>query len=465
MVKLLEYINYIVPEVEAPKKRLDLWERLKYTLIAVVLYFLLASTPAYGISKELSSRFESLLVLLGASFGSLITLGIGPIVTGIIILELLIGADVIRVNLKSEEGKRKFRYLSRWFAFIFIIIENAAWVLSGVLPPENPTLLNALIVISQLVLAGLLLMILDDFVDKWGVGSGISLFIVCGVSRSLFSQLFSPMIREGVPTGSVLRGLLFLIKGNAYAAILSFIPFITFLIVFLLSVIAQGIKVEIPLTIGRYRGYSFRWPISLLYVSNIPVIFAAALLANVKMWALSLYQSGYPILGTFERVETAGRIVDVPRSGIVFYLTPEPFYDVLLGKTTTGIWATKAMVYLIYMIIACVFFTKLWIMIAPGQSPESIAEMIASSYLQIPGFRSNKKMIEKIVARYVNPIAILGGIFVGILAAIADILGAPVSGTSILLAVLIVLNYYEYLTRQYSREMPEGLKKFLLGKV
>lgn len=464
MVKLLEYINYIVPEVEAPKKRLDLWERLKYTLLAIVLYFLLASTPAYGISKELSTRFESLLVLLGASFGSLITLGIGPIVTGIIILELLIGADVIRINLRSEEGKKRFRYLSRWFAFIFIIIENTAWVLSGVLPPENPTLSNAFIVIIQLIFAGVVLMILDDFVEKWGIGSGISLFIVCGVSRSLFSQLFSPIIREGMPTGSFLRGIMFLIKGNAYATLLSFIPFVTFLIVFLLSVVARGVKVEIPLTIGRYRGYSFRWPISLLYVSNIPVIFAAALLANIKMWALSLYQSGYPILGTFERVESAGRIVDVPKSGIIYYLTPEPIYDVLLGRISLGIWAIKALIYTIYMIISCVIFTKLWVMIAPGQSPESIAEMISSSYLQVPGFRSNRKMIEKIVARYVNPIALLGGIFVGILAAIADILGAPVSGTSILLAVLIVLNYYEYLTRQYSKEMPEGLRKFLLER-
>ncbi len=460
----MKYINYIIPEVEPPKRILDLWERLKYTLIAVVLYFLLASTPVYGISKEVSSRFESLLVLLGASFGSLITLGIGPIVTGMIILELLIGAEVIRIDMKTEEGKKKFRYLSRWFAFAFIIIENAAWVLSGVLPPENPTLFNALIVILQLVIAGVILLILDDFVDKWGIGSGISLFIVAGVSRSLFSQLFSPLIREGVPTGSFLRAILFLLQGNLYAFILSMIPFITFLIVFFLSVIAYGIKVEIPLTIGRYKGYSFRWPISLLYVSNIPVIFAAALLANLKMWALSLYQSGYPILGTFERTEVAGRIVEVPTSGLMYYLTPEPFYDVLLGKVSIAIWGIKAFFYTIYMLLACLIFTKLWVMIAPGQSPESIADMIASNYLQVPGFRSNKKMLEKIIARYVNPISVIGGIFVGILAAIADILGAPVSGTSILLAVLIVLNYYEFLIRQYSRQMPEGLKKFLTGK-
>ncbi len=462
---MLEYINYIIPEVEQPKRRLEFLERLKYTLVAIVLYFLLASTPIYGISKEVTSRFESLLVLLGASFGSLITLGIGPIVTGLIILELLIGAEVIRIDLTSDEGRRVFRYLSKWFALAFIILENSSWVLSGTLPPEHPTPWNYFIVISQLVLAGMLLIVLDDFVDKWGIGSGISLFIVCGVSRSLFSQLFSPIIRDGMPTGSFLRGILFLMKGDAYAATLSFIPFITFLLVFFLSVIAQGIKVEIPLALVRFRSdRSFKWPISLLYVSNIPVIFAAALLANINMWALNLYRAGYPILGEFKAVETARGVREVPVSGLVYYLTPEPVYDVFLGRVSFWIWLEKAIFYFIYMIIACVFFTKLWIMVAPAQSPESIAEMITSSYLQIPGFRANRRMIEKVIARYVNPVAILGGIFVGILAALADTLGAPVSGTSILLAVLILLNYYELILRQYSRELPEDLKRFLVGR-
>jgi len=459
----LKYINYIIPDVERPKKYLSLKERLYYTLIALCLYFLLSATPVYGISKQTASRFEAILILLGAVHGSLITLGIGPIVTGVIVLELLVGAGILPLDLNKEEDRKKFRLLSKWFSLLFIILENTIWVINGMLAPERPTAFMYGIVILQLIVGCILLMILDDFVDNWGIGSGISLFILAGVSAQIFTQMFSFLPGpRGLPGGSFLRGIIFGIKGFALQALFSFMPFIAFIIILLLSVYTQGVRVEIPLTFGRLRGYSLTWPISFLYTSNIPVIFAAALLANMRIWALSLYNAGYPILGTFNRtLLPTGGYTDVPVSGVMYYLTPTPFYDAIIGRISWSAWILKTLCYFAFMGIVCMLFAKLWIMIAPGQSPESVAGMILSSYLRIPGFRQEKKIVEKTISRYINAVAILGGLFVGFLAALADILGAPVRGTSILLAAIIVLNYYEVIKRRYRKEIPKSVKKFL----
>lgn len=101
-------ILYNLPEVQAPtQKKLSFKQKLKWTLITLVLFFILGLIPLYGLGGNALQQFEFLSVILGASFGSLISLGIGPIVTASIVLQLLNGSGLIKFDLTTHEGKKK----------------------------------------------------------------------------------------------------------------------------------------------------------------------------------------------------------------------------------------------------------------------------------------------------------------------------------------------------------------------
>jgi len=86
-----------------------------------------------------------------------------------------------------------------------------------------------------------------------------------------------------------------------------------------------------------------------------------------------------------------------------------------------------------------------------------------SSGLQIPGFRKDERVLERLLQRYIGPLTIMGAIAVGILAAAADVSGALTSGTGLLLTVMIIYRLYEEIAKQHMMDMNPMLRKFMGG--
>jgi len=84
-----------------------------------------------------------------------------------------------------------------------------------------------------------------------------------------------------------------------------------------------------------------------------------------------------------------------------------------------------------------------------------------SSGLSIPGFRRDKRILEKVLERYIVPLTILGGFTVGVLALVADLLGALSRGTGILLSVMIIYQFYEQIQKAHMEEMSPLIGKIL----
>ena len=104
--KLIESI----PEVAGPtQKRLGFKEKLKWTMIVLVIFFSLGLVPLFGLGANALQQFEFISIILGASFGSLLSLGIGPIVTASIVLQLLNGAGILKFDLTTHDGRRRFQ--------------------------------------------------------------------------------------------------------------------------------------------------------------------------------------------------------------------------------------------------------------------------------------------------------------------------------------------------------------------
>ncbi len=461
----MSFLNKLLgnlPEVEGPKqRRLSFKEKLKWTLIVLVLFYVLGMIPLFGLGPNALEQFEYLSLILGAKFGSIISLGIGPIVTASIVLQLLNGSGIVKFDLTTHEGRRRFQGVQKLLSLVFIIFEAAVYVfMGGLAPPQqfagtSVYLQLQLLLVFQLFLGGLLIMFMDEVVSKWGFGSGISLFIAAGVSQQLFVRAFSPLpspYNPGIATGAIPALFQSLAGGDPVTAALMFVSVLSTIVVFVIAVYGQAMKVEIPLTFGRIRGYGLRWPLHFIYTSNIPVILIAALLANIKLWARLLQNWGFPILGRF--------IGNTPVSGLVAWIDSPNIVGKLIKGSLTFADVGHALVYLLIMIGGAVIFSIFWVQTS-GMDARSVAKQMLSSGLQIPGFRRDERILEKILNRYIWPLTVMGAILVGFLAGIADLTGALSYGTGILLTVMIVYRLYEEIAKQHMMDMHPMLRRFM----
>ncbi|MFC2136003.1 preprotein translocase subunit SecY [Bacteroidota bacterium] len=455
-MSLLDNIIYNLPEVTPPKqKRLAFKEKLKWTLIILVLFFVLGLIPLYGLGQNALQQFEFLSIILGASFGSIISLGIGPIVTASIVLQLLNGSGIVNFDLTSHEGKQRFQGIQKLLSMAFIVLEGFIYVGMGGLAPSAG--IPASVLVFQLFLGGILIMFMDEVVSKWGFGSGISLFIAAGVSQTIFMRILNPLPSPNNPdmaAGALPALFQSLSRGLPQEAGLNLVHILATLLVFAVVVYTQSMKVEIPLSFGRIRGHGIRWPLNFFYTSNIPVILVAALIANVQLFARLLYNWGVPILGRFSG--------NTPISGLASWLYAPNIVDSVITGSFTFSMLGQAFMYLLFFMAGSVIFAFFWVQTA-GLDARSQAKQIMASGLQIPGFRKDQRVLERLLERYIGPLTIMGGLAVGLLAAVADLTGAFGSGTGILLTVMIVYKLYEEIAQQHMMDMNPMMRKFMGG--
>jgi preprotein translocase subunit SecY len=456
-----------LPEVQGPtQKKLPFNEKLKWTLIILVLFFVLGGISLFGLDPQSQFQFEQLEIILGAKFGSIITLGIGPLVTASIVLQLLVGAGLLKLDLTKEEDKAFFQRLQKAASIFFILFEGFIYVYMGGLNPPNTvngvsiagtamyTQLRLLLV-AQLFIGGFLILFMDEVISKWGFGSGISMFIAAGVSQELFVRLFSPLespTNPGAMIGAIPVIFQSLATQNITTVLLELAAIAATLFVFAMAIYGQAMKVEIPLSFGRVRGQGIRWPLSFIYTSNIPVILVSAFMANIQLFARLFQNWGHPILGTFSG--------STPITGLVVWLQAPN----VIGKLVKGSLATSdishALVYMLFMVVGSVIFSIFWVQTS-GMDAKSQAKNMIASGLQIPGFRKDERILETILNRYITPLTIMGAIFVGVIASLADLSGALTRGTGILLTVMIIYKLYEDIARQHMMDMNPVLKKFM----
>jgi len=457
----LKDLLHNLPEVKSPsEKKLSFNVKLKWTLIILIAFFILANIPLFGLESSALSRFEYLAILLGTDFGSIISLGIGPIVMASIILQLMVGAQILNIDTTTEEGKKFFQGLQKLLVFAFIIFEAMVYVLMRGLAP-NPELggfYGPFILIFQLCLGGVLILFMDEVVQKWGFGSGVSLFIAAGIGWRLFSQLFQFIGTQGTfeASGKVFALIASVIAGDGIGISNALFPIIVTIILFFLVVFMQSLKVEIPLSFDRVRGYGVRWPLQFFYVGVIPVILVSALSANVQLVAslIENWLGHATFLGGFSS--------GTPISGLAFWINSTPLLSTIITGSFRWVYALQAVGHVLFYILGSVLFAFFW-MNTSGQDAKSQAKRIMSSGMSMPGFRKDERVLESILKRYVVPLTIMGGAAIGLLASFANLLGALVGGTAILLAIMIMYQLYQNIAQQHAVDMNPAMRGFFGG--
>ncbi|RAP52390.1 MAG: preprotein translocase subunit SecY [Methanosphaera sp. SHI613] len=434
----------ILPQVTNPERKLGFKDKLKWTGIILVLYFILTEVSLYGLSPTAIDQFAQLRSVMAGSFGSILTLGIGPIVTASIVMQLLVGGKLIDLDLSSQEDKAAFQGTQKLLAIIFTLFEGAVLVLTGSLPPISGD--YTIILIIQMVLGGIIIIYLDEVVSKWGFGSGIGLFIAAGVSQQILvgALNFLPATGSSVPAGRIPNFIYSLMTGQPQFNLL--IPVIATIIVFLVVVYAECMRVEIPLSYGGVKGARSKYPLKFVYASNMPVILTSALLLNVQLFAGLFQSAGFPILGEVSQ----GQAI----SGIAYYLTTPSNISILVTDPL------KVLIYAIVFIGLSILFALLWVEIS-GIGPDKVANQLSNMGVQVPGFRSSKVQFKRILNKYIPTITVLGGAFVGLLAFAADLTGALGGGTGVLLTVGVVYRLYEEIAKEQLMDVNPMLRRFL----
>mgnify|MGYP000042947389 FL=1 len=431
---ILEYI----PEVQRPIREITFKEKLKWTALVLIVYFLMGTIDIYTAGATIPAQFEYLQTIFASKIGTLITLGIGPIVTAGIIMQLLVGSELIKLDLSKPENRASFQGLQKLFGIFLCFMEAVMFVSVGAFGALSGGVMW--LVIAQIALGAILIIYLDEIVSRYGIGSGIGLFIAAGVSQTIFVGALGS-------GGYLWKFFDAMVQGAIGTAFEFLLPILGTIIVFLIVVYAESMRVEIPLAHGRVRGAVGKYPIKFIYVSNLPVILAMALFANIQLIGLMVQSKlGYPLLGSF----VDGRAV----SGIAYYFaTPYGLTSVLADPI-------RAIIYTILMIIFCVIFGMFWVETS-GLDAKSMAKKMGSMNMAIKGFRKSNKSIENRLKRYILPITVMSSAFVGLLASGADFMGALGGGTGVLLTVSIVYRMYEQLVQEQVSELHPALGKFL----
>ncbi len=477
----MDKISPFLPGIKSPGAPLSLREKMYWTAAIIGVYFLLYNTYAIGVNQQAISQplLQLISIIFAARIGSVITVGIGPIVLASIVLQLLVGSGLWNIDLEDTAQKARFQSLQKLAAISIAIVESIVYVYTGFVPVANVGAIG--IVILQLAIGAVTIILLDEAMAKYGITSGINMFIAAGVSYAIVAGTISILIPGAIAAVQA---------GGAAAlsnAVAAFGPLIFAIIVFLLSIYTYEMKVELPLSFEQLRGVGGRLPIPFLYVSVLPVILATALEESLTVWFRFIASSTNNIARFFAYYQpiatSTGGTTPTLSGGIVYLISPSfplpyqapygiggygPYLTYLATHTTQLFlpWGGMVLVpewihviiYVVVLMLLSVVFGKFWVEMT-GQSPKHLAEQLGSTGWQIPGFRRDPRIVENVLNKYIPTITVLGSLFVGFLAAIATLTGAIGTGMGILLTVGIIYMLYQQLQQERLYETYPILEK------
>lgn len=476
------------PMIERPQWHVHFKTKLGWTIGILVLYFALCNIPLFGLEVERARDiFGPLRAIFAGAHGSIVALGIIPIVDASIILQLLVGAGIIDIDLSNPDDQAFYQGLQKLLVVLFAILMSLTYII-GFYPPE-PEIASQLgvsmgfisfLLFIQLFIGAMLIYFMDEVVSKWGIGSGVSLFIIAGVSQQVITGLINWIPdRSGLAAGVIPRWIQILWPGSSmhiapYDILEGGITFLfqhhlialfTTIGIFFLVVYLESTRIEIPLAHSLARGARGRFPIKLLYASVLPVILVRALQMSIEGFGRMLASHGFSFFGVYEGQRAV--------SGLMYYFNPisgpYDWFPSLVQQAYPGIegWqiALRLTTDLSLMVIGGMIFALFWIN-TTGMGAKDVASQIHGSGLQIPGHRRNPETIEKLMESYIPKVTMIGGALIGAIAVFANMLGTlgGATGTGLLLAVSIAYGLYQEMASEQMMEMYPALRNFLGGE-
>ena len=454
LIYLIEPISHLIPYVPKPKITIKPNEKLVWTGMVLFIYLIYSQIPLYGIYKTRDSDpLHYMRIILASSRGTLAELGITPIISSSFLMGFLRTLRIISFDPNIKEDRILFEQTTKFVAIIITLGQAIAYVFNGVYGPVNLIgNFNIILLISQLVIGGIIIILLDELLsNNYGLISGISLFVATNISENIMWKCFSPFTvasERGIEyEGAIIALFHFLItKKSKYEAFrLAFfrrsapnlLQLFSTLVIIILVMYLWRFKLYIKVTNKKMPGVTYNQPIKLFYSSTTPIIVINTFISNLYLISQVLYRRYsssllIKILGTW--AEKNGE--QVATGGIAYFITPPKnlFYFIT--------HPLKSIIYVIFILYFSGWFTQTMVDLI-GKGAIDLARGLKNEGFFLEGIRESEETIYKRFQKLIPTVSFLSGMLIAALQILADLIGAIGSGTGILLLVSTILQVQE----------------------
>lgn len=460
MFEIVDPFLKFLPEVARPTKMPGIKDRVMWTAVALFIFLICCQVPVFGSRpSKTSDPFYWMRVVLASNKGTLMELGISPLITANLVMELLAGIGILTVNNNNPAERAQFEGAQKIAGLFIALIEATAYVSSGVYGPVG--FFMSAVIIFQLLVATVICILLDELLQRgWGLGAGSTLFIATNICDTIIWKSFSPTtINTGRGTefeGAIIAFFHLLVTRSDKSRALreafyrpqmpNLINLLATVFVFLIVVFFQGFHVDLATVRVNSTQPSEPFQIKLFYTSNMPIILQTSIISNFNFFSQLLFRRFRTnflvgLLGTWEEREYSSTGQMFPVGGLAYYITPPQAFSEMLADPIHAVF------YITFVLVTCALFSKVWITINKT-GPRDMAQKLMAEGKRLRQYRNTEDEIAVALNRYIPVAAGFGGLCIGALTILADFLGAIGSGTGILLAVTMIHQYYEVLQRE-----------------
>ncbi|CAB4254563.1 similar to Saccharomyces cerevisiae YBR283C SSH1 Subunit of the Ssh1 translocon complex [Maudiozyma barnettii] len=442
----------ILPEVEIPYEKISFDDKMVYTIFTGLIY-LFAQFPLAGLRKDDVPAVNDPLYFLRGVFAAeprtILEFGLLPIFASGIILQLLAGLKVIKVNFKVKADRELFQSLTKLFSiFQYFVLANI-FIFSGYYG-SNLSIAQMVVINIQLVMGGLFACLLTEVIDKgFGLGAGAMIINTIAVSTNLVSDTLgvAQITVDAEGNNEAQGALVNLIQGlrakhrTLFGGIISafnrdYLPNMTttFLVIALGGFVCylQNYRYEIAIRSTRARGTNQMYPIQLIYTGCLSVIFSYVCLFYIHIGAFILIQIIAKnnqeniickVLGHYENVNN---IIAAPTFPLSMLTPPRS----LVGGITEQ--PLSFVVYTLFMVSTGVWFATKWQAIS-GRSARDIARDFKEQSITLLGRREQN--MAKELGKVIPTAATTGAAILAIVAVAGELLGLKGKGAGMVVGV------------------------------
>jgi len=466
------------PKIREPTREVGKKERLIWTFVILVIYLVLSSTPLLGVYfGEGGDPFSFLRVVTASNYRFLTELGVGPILIAGLIMQLLVGVKIIKVDLEDPAARSFYNDTQKTLSIGLTIIIALILVVGGYYGTYyDLSLTDQSIILIQLLGAGVIIIALNEFLQQgWGLGSGVSLFLIGNVALQIFLGLFSIQnFLEGPNEIMSNRGIVFALiawiasegifptvqalffrydpLNNINLPHLSLLSVLATCIVIIIIILLQSMEVIIPTSQTDDTEISLIYNINLLYNSTVPVFLTSILFVSLHyisymIWLLTRDgQTGSnlltQILGSYSYDDIAQRYVAT--GGLIYFLTPPNSFigDYgVINPVDPLPSIIRALIYVLIFISLTVLFSIKWLEMIGLMSPDAAKQFLISG-MRIQSGKIYQDITHYKTRNYLRKIALVGGGLISSVTVLADFFGVLGSGLGLLLFICLIHQYY-----------------------
>ncbi|ORE00306.1 SC61A [Hepatospora eriocheir] len=441
----------ILPEIKTPLQSLGVNDKLVWTILSIIVYSIASQVPLYGITNvDNTDSFGWLRVMMASNRGTLMDLGIGPVITASMIMNFLTTAKLIIVDSSVYEDKLLSDCFQKIITLLVTFIQGFIQVYAGYYGPSDKIpFINKFIIFFQLICSGVMIILLDELLQKgYGYGNGVNLFIASNACSKFMWSAFSPRVfhtARGLEFEGCIISTFYVLfaRKNKFSALIevlvrenlpNLLQFIYTILIFSVVIYIQQLRVDLNVISSKAKGISEVYPINLLYTSTTPAVILSQVTSNFCMISKLLY-SNFPnnkivrLMGVWDFKINVG---NVPISGISYLLTPPfSFYDGISRPF-------YLLFYISFNLIASAFISKNW---TDNQSDSSakVYQKFKENGMIIKGVRETNTY--NVLNDNITIASILSGLVTASVIMFCDITSTISSGTNMFLAASIINQY------------------------